>query len=218
MLFWEALNASAEHPNTSPANGNSLTVRTRRLPYDKRCIALTKSGTRCRGRIRQGTDFCPFHDPELTAERRRRLAARGGRTRRRLSHLPDGYLRKLTSQAAIGQAMDRLYREVRLGTVSLEMGVVLFRILARLLDSDLIDNGRCPKRSKAARIRPRLQELLTPDELAAWQKATTNAALSSPDMKPEAAPTTPFERAVVQRRKPQETVTSPATRTLQAAS
>jgi len=218
MLFWEALSVSAEHQRINPANGNSLTVRTRRLPYDKRCIALTKSGTRCRGRIRQGTDFCPFHDPELTAKRRRSLAAKGGRNRRRLSHLLDGYLRKLTSQAAIGQAMDRLYREVRLGTVSLEMGAILFRILGRLLDSDLIDNGRCPKRSKASRIRPKLQELLTPDERAAWRKATRNAERSSPDTKPEAGPTTAFERAVAQRRDSQPAVTAPVTRTLQAAS
>jgi len=218
MLLWEALSVSAEHQRTNPANGTSLMVRTCRLPYDKRCIALTKSRTRCRGRIRQGTDFCPFHDPELTAKRRRNLAAKDRQNRRRLSHLPDGYLRKLTSQAAIGQAMDRLYREIRLGTVSLEMGTVLFQILGRLLDSDLIDNGRCPQRSKAARIRPKLQNLLTPDERAAWRKATENAARSSPDMKPEAKPTTAFERAVAQRRNSQPAVTAPVTRTLQAAS
>jgi hypothetical protein len=109
------------------------------------------------------------------------MAAKGAR-KRRLAHLPDGYLRKLSNRRAVAEAMDRLYREVRLGRVTLEMGEVLFRILTRLLDSGLVDVGLFPQRTKAGRIRPRLAELLTRDERSAWRKATANAdALALPD-------------------------------------
>ncbi len=218
MLFWEALSASTERPNINSTNGNTPTVRTRRLPYDKRCTALTKSGTRCRGRIRPGSEFCLFHDPEMTAERRRRMAAKAAQTRRRFSRLPDGYLRKLTSVAAVGQAMDRLYREVRLGIITPEMGNVLFGILTRLLDSGLVMTGPCPERSKSARLRPKLRDLLTRAERVAWKKAASNAPLVSPDAKLKQEPSGPFERAVVKRRTPQQAVAAPAALTFQAAS
>ena len=64
---------------------------------------MTKSGRRCRGRIRKGSDFCPFHDPNVPEALRRQNAAKGGRSHHRLAHLPDGYLRKLTSRAAVGE-------------------------------------------------------------------------------------------------------------------
>ena len=147
MLFWDALSESNPPAASHGSSVETLTVRTRRLPYDKRCVALTKAGTRCRGRIRSGSDVCLFHDPKFVTEPRRRNATRGERNHRRLSHLPDGYLRKLTSRTAVGEAMDRLYREVRIGTVSSEMGEVLFRILTRLLDSGLVESGPCPQRS-----------------------------------------------------------------------
>ena len=135
MLFWEFL-----HNTNPPArfhkipDGAPEPAVTQRLPYDTQCTATTKVGARCRGRIRQGRDFCPFHDPQLLADRRRRMSENGTKDRRlRLSHIHGGYLRKLKSRAAIGEAMDRLYREVRMGSVSLEMGTVLLGILTRLL-------------------------------------------------------------------------------------
>jgi hypothetical protein len=119
-----------------------------------------------------------LHDPALVARRQRRIATNGQARHRRLTHLPDGYLRKLTNRTAVGHAMDRLYREVRLGLVTTEMGSVLFAILTRLMDSGLLESrgdGPAPsRRSKADRLRPKLSELLTRAERAAWQKAIAN--------------------------------------------
>jgi hypothetical protein len=78
--------------------------------------------------------------------------------------------------------MDRLYRELRLGIVTNEMGLVLFNILTRLLDSGLVDSGKLTatagNRSKATRLRPKLNELLTRSERTAWQRAVANAPAS----------------------------------------
>jgi hypothetical protein len=78
--------------------------------------------------------------------------------------------------------MDRLYRELRLGIVTNEMGLVLFNILTRLLDSGLVDSGKLTatagNRSKATRLRPKLNEWLTRSERAAWRRAVANAPAS----------------------------------------
>lgn len=178
MLLWEVLSVPTDQPPTPPTNGHAPPPHTMRLPYDKRCAAITKGGTRCRGKIRSGGDFCIFHDPELAAKRRRRPTP-ADQKRRRLMHLPDGYLRKLTSIRTVGEAMDRLYREVRLGIVTVEMGEVLLSILTRMVDSALVTTGPCPERTRAAKIRPKVSELLTRGERAAWRRAVDNGMASS---------------------------------------
>jgi hypothetical protein len=164
----------------NPAGEPAAAPKYRRLPFDTRCAAKTKKGRRCRAKIRPGTDHCAFHDPTLTDERRRRNAAKGGRARNRLANLPDGYLRKLKTRADVGHCMDRLYREVRLGIISKEMGTVLFNILCRLLDTGLVKQPS-PKpiskgRTKVNRIRPKLNDLLTSTERTAWNQAIANAS------------------------------------------
>lgn len=122
------------------------------------------------------------HDPEFIDKRRRRRADGNAQGRRRMTHLPDGYLRKLSNRRSVGDAMDRLYREVRLGVITPDMGGVMFQILTRLLDSGLANaNGapRAPHRSKAARVRPKLQDVLTRAERAAWRKAVASAPLEA---------------------------------------
>ncbi|MCH8879429.1 MAG: hypothetical protein IID34_06045 [Planctomycetes bacterium] len=180
MLLWELVTPTVPTEPVSPGGEPAAPPKYRRLPYDTRCAAKTKKGRRCRAKIRPGTDHCPFHDPEVTDERRRRNAAKGGRSRNRLAHLPDGYLRKLKTRADIGHCMDRLYREVRLGIISKEMGTVLFNILCRLLDSGLAEQSS-PKpiskgRTKVDRIRPKLNDLLTTQERTAWNQAIANAS------------------------------------------
>ena len=178
-LLWESLMAPPRTGSSTESRAGNRAGGTRRLPYDKRCAGITKAGRRCRGRIRQGSEFCPFHDPALTAERRRRNAAKGGKSHHRLANLPDGYLRKLTSRRAVGDAMDRLYREVRLGVITPEMGSVLLAILTRIMDTELGGQGTVStgsrRRSKADRLRPKLAELLTREERRAWRKAVANA-------------------------------------------
>jgi len=176
MLLWESLSLDENGCAGRVSAGSAL--RTRRLPYDRQCAARTKAGPRCRGRIREGSDFCLFHDPALSEERKRLSAARGGRSRRRLTQIPDGYLRKLSTRRSIGDAMDRLYREIRLGVVTPEMGRVLFDVLTRLLDSGLLDQSR-PEghsgRARADRLRPKFKDVLTEAERRAWRKAVSTA-------------------------------------------
>ncbi len=191
MLLWELVSSELPAEQTSARPQLEQVRHYQRLPYDTRCSALTKAGRRCRGKIRQGTEFCPFHDPAMTPERRRRIAAKGGRSRNPLAHLPDGYLRKIKNRADIGHCMDRLYREVRLGVVTPEMGGVLFNILCRLLDSGIVDGPKPPasaaRHSKAGRIRPKLADLLTSQERADWKRAISHVP-------PEAAPQSADDR------------------------
>lgn len=176
-LLWESLDARPQGERSGKRSADKP-VRPPRLPFDKRCAGTTRSGRRCKGRIQKGSDYCSFHDPSMTSETRRRNAAMGGRSRANLAHIPGGYLRKLDSLRAIGDAMDRLYREVRLGQVTPEMGDVLFRILTRVLDSGLYASatGRAPsRRAKAVKVRPKLAELLTLEERRAWRQAVAHA-------------------------------------------
>ena len=178
MLLWEHLaqaNGTTHQTQDAPS---AVVHQTKRLPFDLRCAALTRTGKRCRGRVLRGKDWCVFHDPETAVKRQvsaRRSQARG---RSRLARLPDGYLRKITNRRSVGQAMDRLYREIRLGIITPEMGRVLFDVLTRILDSGLADGSampRSPERSKAARVRPRISELLTRAERLSWKQALDNA-------------------------------------------
>jgi hypothetical protein len=178
MLLWEALRSMGKQ---SAPTGQGLVQSFPRMPFQKQCAAVTRSGRRCKGRARPGQDHCAFHDPSLTPEQRREIAAKGGKTHRRLGHLPDGYLRKLQTPAAVGEAMDRLYREVRMGIIEPAMGRTLLDILTRLYDrltAGKKTEGRRTRPTKADRVRPRLSDLLTQAELAAWKKV---------GLKPEAA-------------------------------
>ncbi len=177
-LLWETLAGGSSSKKRRKAMSDGKASRPPRLPFDTRCAGLTRAGKRCKGRIKAQSEFCSFHDPAMTAEDRKRNAAMGGRSRTNLAHVPGGYLRKLHSLRAVGDAMDRLYREVRLGIVTPEMGAVLFRILTRILDAGLYikkTEGVPSRRAKAVKIRPKLAELLTPEERRAWRKAVASA-------------------------------------------
>ncbi|MCH7885720.1 MAG: hypothetical protein IIC01_10775 [Planctomycetes bacterium] len=178
MLLWEFLTAPIENETEKSDQKSAIAPRRRRLPYETRCSAITKAGRRCRGRIHKGSELCIFHDPVVAAKRQQRLAAKRRPGNRRLTHLPDGYLRKLSNRRSVGNAMDRLYREVRLGIITPEMGNVMFGILTRIIDSNLISDAPAPgsvDRSKAGRIRPKLSALLTRAERMQWRRAVANA-------------------------------------------
>jgi len=210
MLLWEMLEArppqdrdsSTKPPGASASGSEPSTPKpthTVRLPFDMFCCAVTKSGRRCRGRIVKGREYCIFHDPELAARRKKAMSSAPAKRRRKLSHLPDGYLRKLTDHRSVGQAMDRLYREIRLGIITPDMGRVLFDVLARILDSGLADLGGVPKsvsRTKAHRMRPKLAELLTRAEKAAWKKAVAKASPIRSTTAKRRTDRTPAEKAI----------------------
>lgn len=75
--------------------------------------------------------------------------------------------------------MDRLYREVRVGIITPEMGRVLFNILTRIMDAGLLVETEAATRSrgraKADKLRPKFAELLTQAERRAWRKAVADA-------------------------------------------
>lgn len=177
-LLWETLAAGSPSKKRRRDVSYGQTTNPHRLPFDKRCGGITRAGKRCKGRIKTGSEYCSFHDPSMTAEHRKRNAAMGGRSRTNLAHLPGGYLRKVNSLRAVGDAMDRLYREVRLGIVTVEMGTVLFQILTRILDAGLYERktkGAPSRRAKAIKLRPKLAELLTLEERRAWRQAVASA-------------------------------------------
>jgi len=193
MLLWEHLGVPDQRASDH-GTASAIAQQTQRLPFDLRCAAITKSGRRCRGRVLPHKECCVFHDPEAAAKRR--AGAARSRKRTRLARLPDGYLRKITNRRSVGQAMDRLYREIRLGIITPEMGRVLFEVLNRLLDSGLADldtTPRAPGRSRAARIRPKVAELLSRAERRAWNNAIKHAPES---LFEDAAPRTPRRAAV----------------------
>lgn len=177
-LLWETLAAGSTSQKRRRDVPYGQTTKAPRLPFDKRCAGITRAGKRCKGRIKTGSEYCSFHDPAMTSEHRKRNAAKGGRSRTNLAHVPGGYLRKVNSLRAVGDAMDRLYREVRLGIVTVEMGTVLFQILTRILDAGLYEpqtKGAPSLRAKAIKLRPKLAELLTLEERRAWRQAVASA-------------------------------------------
>lgn len=171
-LLWEALR-SLRRDGATGAGASPAPVYTRE-PTNKQCAATTRSGRRCKGKARPGQEFCPFHDPGLSAEQRREIASKGGRSHRRMNDLPDGYLRKLQTPAAVGEAMDRLYREVRLGKIEPGMGRTLLDILTRLHDRlsnrPPVKTPSVVRPTRAQRIRPKIEDELSRAEREAWQK------------------------------------------------
>ena len=178
-LLWESLQAQPGDEKESKPTVIHAALRSHRLPYDTRCIAITKAGRRCKGHAHKESEFCPFHDPAVSSATRRRNASKGGRSHHKLARLPDGYLRKLTSPTAVGDAMDRLYRETRLGIITPEMARVLFSILMRILEAGFfvgdVAKHQPARQTKAHRIAPKMEDLLTRAERRAWAQAVAKA-------------------------------------------
>ena len=139
-LLWEALRLPVvEAGNTGTVSG-CRTGGLKRLPFDSRCVARTKDGRRCRCKARAGSDYCPFHDPSITAETRRAKARKAAQSRRARPALPKGYPRRLNTPEAARVALERLYLETRAGLVTPRQARALLQIINRLLDS-LPDHG-----------------------------------------------------------------------------
>jgi len=144
MLLWETI-LSTRH-----------TGKAVRLPGDKRCAGITKAGTRCKGRSRNGSQYCIFHDPSIDLAARRRAAGNKPKAKRRTQYHLDGVASRLTTRQGITAALDRLYNDTRAGLVAPETGQVLFNALERLLEA--YNKTRAAKtssgqdRSRAARL------------------------------------------------------------------
>lgn len=46
------------------------------------CIALNKDATKCKGKAMVGSEYCFFHNPDISKMERKRAQAKGGRNRR----------------------------------------------------------------------------------------------------------------------------------------
>lgn len=204
MLLWEALRSST--PRITPSESTTTPVRaTTRLPYETQCAAVKKGGRRCRGKAITNSEYCLFHDPATAAKRRQAMNTPAAKRHRKLSQIPGGYLRKLSNRAAVGNAMDRLYREIRTGIVTPEMGNVLFGILTRIADNELaLTNKSKPNgRARADVLRPKIREALTRAEKTAWNRAIKNAPADILD-RTRALPA-PTDRQPAQKRLPETT-------------
>lgn len=160
---------STTRRNGNGTNGRAVSTVFVRMPGDTRCIARCKSGSRCRGRIRKGSDYCLFHDPAMTPERRRAMAAKAAQSSRKRAALPKGYPRRLNTPEAVCRALDRLYREIRTGVVDAAMGRTLLAILLHLADRQRGQNGTAERSAR------RIQAIA--NALAA---ATPSASASTP--------------------------------------
>jgi hypothetical protein len=159
-LLWERMKTVlANFANQQSTNGHhpvGVPGQLVRAPGDCRCVARRKDGQRCRGRIREGSDYCLFHDPAITPEQRRAMSVRGAENRRRLQ-LPKGYPRRLDSAQAVERAMHRLYAEIRTGHVDLQTGRTLLDILQHLVErhgGSTTTNRRRPQREDLGQSAP----------------------------------------------------------------
>jgi hypothetical protein len=139
-LLWEALRLPVAQAGNSGTVSGDRTAVVKRLPFDSRCAARTKDGRRCRCKVRWDADYCPFHDPSITAEVRRAKARKAAQSRRARPALPKGYPRRLNTPEAARVAMERLYLETRVGLVTPRQARALLKIIDHLLNS-LPDGG-----------------------------------------------------------------------------
>lgn len=168
-LLWEMLRRPARQADEAKVGLTSLAEVPKRLPGDRRCVAWTRSGRRCRGRIRPGSEFCAFHDPSITAEKRRANAIKAAQTRRTRASLPKGYPRRLTTPEAARAALERLYAEIRAGVVTPEQARLLLEVLQRLLDRPAVRSGNMVQPSTHASAAQASYEPSGEVKPATWQ-------------------------------------------------
>jgi hypothetical protein len=152
-LLWESF--GKKRPDKAPAAAAIpvISTRLRSIKDDTKCSARTRVGRPCRCRKAKDSQFCNFHDPQIAARIREQSQAKRAEKKRMLASLPDGYSKPLYSVDGIPNALDTLYREVRLGVVSPRTAGLMLAIVDRLLVYDKLVGERGPRRvSKKLRI------------------------------------------------------------------
>jgi hypothetical protein len=96
------------------------------------CLAIAKSGVRCKTSVVAGSQYCYLHDPAM-AERRREGARRGGANRsnkaRALKHIPASF----TGEELAGW-LSLLFTQVIEGQVEPRIGTAAATIARTLMD------------------------------------------------------------------------------------
>ncbi len=186
-LLWEAARESSMKKDGKPTVVQPISSRLRGMQSPDRCTATTRIGRRCRCRKAQGSEFCCFHDPVISAQIREKAQAKREAKKRELSSLPEGYLKTLTSMDGISSALDRLYREVRLGIVSPRTAGIMLAIVDRLLEHDkLVSSGgqrRTSKKLRAKEVRKEVGVALDDLKQRSAQPLKVPASVSRPAVK-----------------------------------
>ena len=161
MLLWEAVGGKKPPHQGKQTITQPATAWLRSIQPPDRCGAMTRVGRHCRCRRAPGSEFCAFHDPVLAAQIREKAQAKREERRRQMGALPEGYLKTLTNVDGIASALDRLYREVRLGVISPRTASVMLAIVDRLLAYDKLVSavGRRRANKKLRALEVRQQEI-----------------------------------------------------------
>ena len=163
-LLWEAAHDSGMSKKGRQGVVQPISSRLRSIQQPDRCTAITRVGRRCRCKKAEGSDFCSFHDPVISAQIREKAQAKREAKKRELSSLPEGYLKTLSTIDGIADALDRLYREVRLGIVSPRTASVMLAIIDRLLEYDklvsTVGRRRTSKKQRAKEVRQQVGKAL----------------------------------------------------------
>ena len=163
-ILWEAFgrNSLSKVPPTGTVQ--AISTRQRSLQRDDICTARTHAGRQCRCRKARGSEFCNFHDPEISARIREQARLKREARKKQMAALPAGYLKSLNSPDGVPSALDNLFREVRLGVVSPRTANVMLSIIDRLLIHDKLvathGKRRVSKQLRSQEVRRQLVEVL----------------------------------------------------------
>jgi hypothetical protein len=101
-----------------------------------KCQGVTKGGASCGQDLGPDREFCVWHDPSLSPDKRHRLAVRGGlaRGRKALSRLPaETPIIRLDSPEAIRELLSLTVHDVRLGHLAPRVAHAVFAGVAQAL-------------------------------------------------------------------------------------
>lgn len=164
MLLWEAVGGKTLKKQSKTRPIQTISTRVRSMQADHRCTAFTKVGRQCRCRRAKESQFCAFHDPDISARIRAKAKAKREARKRQLASLPDAYLKTLASPEGVGTALEHLFREVRLGVVSPRTAQVMLAIVDRMLAYDRLMKTVGPRKAnrklRALEVRQQVMHLL----------------------------------------------------------
>ncbi len=190
MLLWEAVSGNNVTKSPAQTKVKAISTRPRSLRVNDRCAAQTRVGRRCRCRKAHGSDFCNFHDPEISARIRAASAAKREAKKQQLAALPEGYLKTLANTDGIVNALENVYREVRLGVISTRTASVLLAIVDRMIAYDklisTVGRRRTTKLQRAKELRMLVSDLMEDMETRGPAKQVASSSKSVPAALPSA--------------------------------
>ncbi len=186
MLLWEAVSGkkiTKSGAGSQPAV-KAISTRQKHMSVGDRCGAHTRVGRRCRCRRANGSEFCNFHDPEISARIRAASKAKRDARKQQLAALPEGYLKTLATTDGIVNALENVYREVRLGVISTRTASVLLAIIDRMIAYDklisTVGRRRTTRLQRAKELRMLVNDLMDDLEVRGPAKQVASTTKSVP--------------------------------------